>query len=238
MRTTGALGGIQLGLASLAVVLSLWSASHHTVLYTIPVLVLGALFGNAAGARTSSALARQFAEKGRIVLYSEDTPLYAALLPLLATVSSPVVFAWTLLSIWRSPALQLLVPLVLCFTSIAWLSHDLSLARHLWMLTERVGYVPIQWFHARSVVGPEGTIGQRAVVIIPCSPDGYVRMQGERWRARSADGLPLPVGEWVEVLHLDGLTVIVRRAAAEPVRDIIPAESDDGDSRTGGRPRA
>ena len=216
MRRPGALGGIQLGFASLAVVLSLWSAAQHTVFYTIPVLALGALFGNAAGMRTSNALARQFAEKGRIVLYSEDTPLYAALLPLLAVISSPVVFAWTLFSIWRSPAQQLLVPLVLCFTSIAWLSHDLSLARNLWLLAERVGNVPIQWFHARSVVGPEGMISQRAIVIVACAPDGYVRLQGERWRARSADGLPLPVGQPVEVLQLDGLMLVVRPVREEP----------------------
>jgi membrane protein implicated in regulation of membrane protease activity len=212
MTTPGALGGMQLGLASAAVLLSLWSSAHITVFYTIPALVAGVLLGHWAGTRTSAALARQFADTGRIVLYSEDTPLYAAVLPLLAAISSPVVFAWTLFSIWTSPGMQTLVPLILCFVSAAWLSHDLSLARNLWLLTERIGTIPIQWFHARSIVGPEGAIGQRAIVLVDCAPDGYVRLQGERWRARSADGLPLRTGQPVEVQQLDGLMLIVRAA--------------------------
>ena len=212
MTTPGALGGMQLGLASAAVLLSLWSSAHITVFYTIPTLVAGVLLGHWAGTRTSAALARQFAEKGRIVLYSEDTPLYAAVLPLLAGIASPVVFAGTLLAVWTSPGLQVVVPLILCFVSIAWLSHDLSLARNLWLLTERIGAIPIQWFHARSIVGPEGTIGQRATVLVDCAPDGYVRLQGERWRARAADGLPLRTGQPVEVQQVDGLTLVVRAA--------------------------
>ena len=218
MRPRRALGGLQLGLAGVAVLLGLWSASHITVFYTIPVVVAGVLLGHRAGTRTSAALARQFAEHGRIVLYSEDTPLYAAVLPLLATVSSPVVFAGTLLSIWRWPGLQVLVALVVCFVSLAWLSHDLSLARNLWLLSDRIGSVPIQWFHARSLVGPEATIGQRAIVIVDCAPEGYVRLQGERWRARSITGLPLAAGLSVEVQHLDGLTLVVRAARAD--RDV------------------
>ncbi len=210
VRSSGPLGGAQLGLAGLGVVLSLWSAAHLTVFYTIPVLAAAAAAGNLAGAHTGRALARQVGQTGRIVLYSEDTPLYALLMPLAAMVMSPGVFVAMAYSIWTTPALQTVVPLALCFINMAWLSHDLALARNLWLLRERVGDVPIQWFHARSIVGPEGTIGQRAVVLVPCAPDGYVRLQGERWRARSADGQPVPAGMVVEVQHLDGLTLVVR----------------------------
>lgn len=196
--------------------LSLWSAASVTVFYTIPVLVMGVLAGSWAGARTGQALARQLAEKGRIVLYSEDTPLYALLVPVATGVLAPVTLWWVLMSMWKWPALQTVFVLVLCFLSLAWLSHDLSLARHLWLLTERVGLVPIQWFHARSVVGPEGTIGQRGVVLVECKPDGYIRLQGERWRARSQHGIPLRVGDVVEVQQIDGLLVVVAGVTDEP----------------------
>ena len=210
VRSSGPLGGVHLGLAGLGVVLSLWSAAHLTVFYTIPILAAGAAAGTLAGAHTGRALARQFGQTGRIVLYSEDTPLYALLLPLAAMAMSPGVFLAMAYSIWTTPALRTLVPLALCFINLAWLCHDLALARHLWLLRERLGDVPIQWFHARSIVGPEGTIGQQAIVLVRCAPDGYVRLQGERWRARSADGQPLEAGQMVEVQHLDGLTLAVR----------------------------
>lgn len=215
LRPPGPLGGLQLGLAATGVALSLWAAAHLSVFYTIPALVAGIGVGNLAGAHTGRALSRQFADTGRLVLYSEDTPLYAALLPLAALAMSPAVFLTMAYSIWTTPALRTLVPLALCFMNMAWLSHDLALARNLWLLRERVGDVPIQWFHARSLVGPEGTIGQRGVVIVECAPDGYIRLQGERWRARSRDGLTLAVGRPVEVQHIIGLTLVVT-AAMEP----------------------
>ena len=138
----------------------------------------------------------------------------AVLMPLATLAMSPIVFLAMAYSIWTTPALRAVVPLALCFISIAWLSHDLALARSLWLLRERVGDVPIQWFHARSIVGPEGLVGQKAVVLVTCAPYGYVRVQGERWRARSADGQPLAAGQAVEVQHLDGLTLVVRAARA------------------------
>ena len=161
-------------------------------------------------------MAEQYAATQRIVLYSEDTPLYAVLLPLISGLASPVVFLAMLLSVWQTPWFQTLVPLGLCLISVTWISHDLSLARNLWLLTERVGNVPIQWFHARSVVGQEGTIGQRAVVLLDCAPDGYVRLQGERWRARSWDGSVIRAGQPVEVQHVDGLMLVVAPAVELP----------------------
>jgi membrane-bound serine protease (ClpP class) len=59
----------------------------------------------------------------------------------------------------------------------------------------------------RARVGAEAMIGGRAVVL----DDGWVRVQGERWRARSS--VPLEPGSEVEVLALEGLTLVVRPVA-------------------------
>src|SRR3954469_23583305 len=57
----------------------------------------------------------------------------------------------------------------------------------------------------RAVVGAEAMVGAAAVAL----GDGWVRVGGERWRAR-ADAR-LAAGESVEVVAVDGLTVVVRR---------------------------
>ena len=59
----------------------------------------------------------------------------------------------------------------------------------------------------RAVTGAEALIGQRAVVIEACRPDGRVRIQGELWRARCARGAE--VGEHVRVAAVNDLTLEV-----------------------------
>jgi membrane-bound serine protease (ClpP class) len=56
----------------------------------------------------------------------------------------------------------------------------------------------------RARSGAEAMIGAEAVVLA----DGWVRIAGERWRAR-ADA-PLEPGATVEVLAIEGLTLVVR----------------------------
>jgi membrane protein implicated in regulation of membrane protease activity len=60
-------------------------------------------------------------------------------------------------------------------------------------------------------MGPETLVGSVGQVVTPCMPLGQVRLQGELWRARCAEGAD--VGEQVRVLDLDGLTLVVERAA-------------------------
>lgn len=52
----------------------------------------------------------------------------------------------------------------------------------------------------RSVTGAEGLVGQQAVVVEACRPDGRVRVQGELWRARCVRGAG--VGEHVRVVQV------------------------------------
>ena len=69
------------------------------------------------------------------------------------------------------------------------------------------------WYTRRRRVqmGPETLVGSTGTVVTACAPQGQVRVQGELWRARCADGAA--VGEEVRVLALDGLTLLVERAA-------------------------
>ena len=69
------------------------------------------------------------------------------------------------------------------------------------------------WYTRRRQVqmGPETMVGSTGTVVTACAPQGQVRVQGELWRARCADGAA--VGEEVRVVALDGLTLLVERAA-------------------------
>ena len=57
--------------------------------------------------------------------------------------------------------------------------------------------------------GAEGLIGSEAEVIEACEPRGRVRLRGEIWHARCAEGAS--VGERVRVSAVDGLTLEVER---------------------------
>jgi membrane-bound serine protease (ClpP class) len=69
------------------------------------------------------------------------------------------------------------------------------------------------WLSRRGRVkmGPETLVGAVAQVVTPCAPLGQVRLQGELWRARCEEGAE--PGERVRVRALDGLTLVVERAA-------------------------
>jgi len=67
----------------------------------------------------------------------------------------------------------------------------------------------IPTFHKKKVTGAEGLIGLEGEVIEPLTPKGLVRVKGEYWKAKSA-GENIAVGEEVEILGLNGLTLIVR----------------------------
>lgn len=59
----------------------------------------------------------------------------------------------------------------------------------------------------RATVGVETLIGRRAVVVLPCFPDGQVRLDGELWQARCEAGAG--TGTEVVVRSLRELTLEV-----------------------------
>lgn len=64
------------------------------------------------------------------------------------------------------------------------------------------------WNRRRRVqVGAEMLIGRPGVVVVPCRPEGQVRVDGELWQARCAAGAGF--GERVRVVGRDRLTLVV-----------------------------
>jgi membrane-bound serine protease (ClpP class) len=62
----------------------------------------------------------------------------------------------------------------------------------------------------KPTTGAEGLVGQEAVAETDLAPLGWVRVQGERWRAM-ADGAAVGTGDRVRVAAVDGLTLRVRK---------------------------
>ena len=63
----------------------------------------------------------------------------------------------------------------------------------------------------RHVVGAQTLIGAEATVTEPCRPDGQVRLNGELWEARCAEGADR--GETVRVMGREGLKLLVERVS-------------------------
>ena len=57
-----------------------------------------------------------------------------------------------------------------------------------------------------------GLVGEIGVVRTPLAPEGQVLVHGELWKAIAQNG-PAAVGEKVEVVGVDGLTLTVVKAA-------------------------
>ncbi len=72
----------------------------------------------------------------------------------------------------------------------------------------------IQARRAQPTTGQEGLIGAIGVVRMTLEPQGSVLVWGERWRAISEDGQPIPAGEEVEVTAVQGFRLKVRKATS------------------------
>ena len=64
---------------------------------------------------------------------------------------------------------------------------------------------------AAKQTGAEGLLGQRGQAVSEVSPEGWVIVQGERWRARAEERIA--AGEAVEVLSVEGRLLRVRKGA-------------------------
>jgi membrane-bound ClpP family serine protease len=62
--------------------------------------------------------------------------------------------------------------------------------------------------HKKATVGPETLIGAKGKATCQIAPEGYVRVEGELWKAVSA-GIPVDVDEEVIVVGRDELTLVV-----------------------------
>jgi membrane protein implicated in regulation of membrane protease activity len=72
-----------------------------------------------------------------------------------------------------------------------------------------------QTFFIRPKVAAENIIGSQGTVTKPLDPEGYVKVQGVLWKAICHE-LELGVGDEVEVIGLEGLTLVVQPKKAVP----------------------
>ena len=75
-----------------------------------------------------------------------------------------------------------------------------------YMTYRAVGYS----IHRKKATGSEAMIGLECEVTEPLTPVGVVRVGGEYWKAKSVDE-DIAVGEYVEVVGLNRLTLEVKR---------------------------
>ena len=65
-------------------------------------------------------------------------------------------------------------------------------------------------FHKKQVTGREGMLGLQCRVVESLTPIGVVTVEGEYWKAKSADE-NIEVDEEVEIIGIDRLTLRVQR---------------------------
>ena len=64
-------------------------------------------------------------------------------------------------------------------------------------------------YRNKKTTGAEGMIGLEGKVIETLMPNGLIKVKGEYWKAKSV-GKEVAVGENVEIVGLDGLTLMVK----------------------------
>jgi membrane-bound serine protease (ClpP class) len=62
-------------------------------------------------------------------------------------------------------------------------------------------------------IGREGMIGQMGEATTGIDPEGMVDLRGGKWRARTNRATPIPAGERVRVVAIDGLLLEVEPEA-------------------------
>jgi len=91
-------------------------------------------------------------------------------------------------------SLPVIILLILLFVATVFIMHKLV----------------IPALHRRKITGSEGMLGLEGRVIKSLAPSGTITVKGEYWTARSI-GKNIPVGEQVEIVGMDGLTLQVKR---------------------------
>ncbi len=90
-----------------------------------------------------------------------------------------------------------------------WIGFGVCLA----LFAGEVGFWQRKVRGQKKVVGRDTLIGETALVVTACRPDGQVKLGGETWSARCEQGADR--GEKVTVTAVDDLTLVVERRAEE-----------------------
>ncbi|WP_435105169.1 NfeD family protein [Arhodomonas sp. AD133] len=83
----------------------------------------------------------------------------------------------------------------------------------LWLLKDAALY-PLYRHALRDDVptGVAALVGRQAVTLEPLDPTGHVRVDGERWRARTVERATVGAGEEVRIVAAEGFVLIVEAA--------------------------
>ena len=97
---------------------------------------------------------------------------------------------------------------------VVWLSIPLLIIKDVIMF-------PFTW-RAYDKAHPNPMIGSEGMVTDTLSPYGYIRIQGELWRAKVTDSdSAIERGETVTVRNIDGLTLHVHSGSREAISEQI-----------------
>ena len=100
-----------------------------------------------------------------------------------------------------------------------WLGLALGVSVLLLFLTLTVATARIVRWSAAT--GTQALIGKTAVARTTLSPNGYIFIQGERWKAESLGGA-IPEGAMVRIIEADGFTLQVRKVESQlPLTDAL-----------------
>jgi membrane-bound ClpP family serine protease len=79
----------------------------------------------------------------------------------------------------------------------------------LWEVAEKLLWL---WYSKRMppVIGREALIGLPVTAVAACQPEGWVRLRGERWKARCSEGAG--VGDALVVEAVEQITLIVAQS--------------------------
>lgn len=100
-----------------------------------------------------------------------------------------------------------------------WPSWTLLVAAGVWVAKDVLLYPLVhEAYSAKTPTGAHRLVGATGVVQAPLAPEGRIRVGGENWRARTADGGRVTAGSEVVVVAADGLTLVVRTERVAEVR--------------------
>jgi len=121
-----------------------------------------------------------------------------------------------------------LIPLTLILLLIRYFFHFsttlLIVILAAWCVKDAILF-PFVWKSYDTEAGSryDSLVGQRAIVLESLKPEGWVKIHGQRWRARlEAEVEPGYTGAEVVVKDRDGLTLIVTPAITDLVSDHLP----------------
>ncbi len=145
---------------------------------TLTAIAVGFGVGWAAGHATWIEIQKRIDSRNSMIMYFTDTAAYALLLLAFLATIFPYAFARSAVLAIRHPTA---FGAVLVFVVAASVGYNLMLMHFMRRHELAAGPLQVKRYYASSVVGVQGMIGRRGLVIRPCAPEGTIRVGAEIW---------------------------------------------------------